>query len=82
MTRSPVSKSFLDKVETALPIHPGASPSQVYNSLEYGTPTTIRHAIRLLVRQGRATFDGEEGKRRYRRSVQRPDASHGELASL
>jgi hypothetical protein len=67
MIRSPVSTAFIGKVEAALPLHSGASPFQIYSSLKLGTPTTVRHAIRLLVREGRATFDGEEGRRRYRR---------------
>lgn len=83
MTRSPVSKSFIDKVETALPkLRVGATPFQIYNTLELGTPTTVRHAIRFLIREGRATFEGEQGKRRYRRSVRSPDASRGGVSQV
>lgn len=80
--KPPVSKSFINKVETALPIHAGASPFQIYNALELGTPTTVRHAILFLVREGRATFEGQEGKRRYRRSVRSPDASRGQVSQV
>lgn len=82
MTRPPVSKAFVDKVETALPRRAGKTPRQIFNAVDLGTPTTVRHAIRTLVNEGRATFDGEEGKRRYRRAVRSPDASEGRAPGL
>lgn len=80
MTRAPVSTAFVEKVETALPRRQGLSPSQVFNTIDLGTPTTVRHAIQILVSEGRATFDGKLGRRRYRRVFQRPDASGGGVA--
>jgi hypothetical protein len=82
MTRAPVSTAFVQKVEAALPRRAGATPRQIFDSIDLGTPTTVRHAILMLVNEGRATFDGEFGRRRYRRVVQRPDASMGRAAGL
>lgn len=81
MTRAPVSTAFVQKVEAALRSRRGQSPAQVFNTIDLGTPTTVRHAILALVREGRATFDGESGRRKYRRAFQRPDASRGNVGA-
>lgn len=63
MTCSPRT---LDEVLAVLPGRDGAlTPKQVQERVGRWAPITIRHALRELVEDGRASFTGDAGRRRY-----------------
>lgn len=64
MTCSP---RVLDAVEGALSRIVPRTPAQVNETASDLARTTVRHALRELVKAGRATFTGPECQRRYRR---------------
>lgn len=66
-----LSQTLLDTVEAALPqaSETGLATRAVHDRVGGWNRTTIRHALRELVRQRRAAFSGRDRHRRYRRAV-------------
>ena len=67
--RMRLSALLLDAVEKVLPAPeaPGIATGAVHERVGGWNRTTVRHALRELVRQGRAGFTGRDRRRRYRR---------------
>jgi hypothetical protein len=65
-----LSRALLDAVEAALPppSEAGLATQQVHARVGGWNRTTVRHALRALIREGRAGFSGRDRHRRYRRS--------------
>lgn len=65
-----LSRALLDAVEAALPPpgDAGLATQQVHARVGGWNRTTVRHALRALIREGRAGFSGRDRHRRYRRS--------------
>ena len=66
------SPALLDEVAAALPAGEGLRPAEIHARVGRWSPVTIRHALRQLVDDGRATFTGPDCQRRYRRAEARP----------
>ena len=67
-TQTAVSPATVAQVEAALPYDaPGLRPRDVHERVGCWSRITTRAALRCLVEEGRATFDGPDGKRLYRR---------------
>ena len=64
-----LSAALLDAVEKVLPDPdaPGIATGAVHERVGGWNRTTVRHALRELVRQGRAGFTGRDRRRRYQR---------------
>jgi hypothetical protein len=64
-----LSQGLLDAVEAALPgpAEAGVATRAVHQSVGRWNRTTVRHALRELIRQGRAGYSGRDRQRRYRR---------------
>jgi hypothetical protein len=64
-----LSRALLDAVEAALPSsgEVGLATQAVHDRVGGWNRTTIRHALRQLIREGRAGFSGLDRHRRYRR---------------
>lgn len=60
-----LSHSTLSLVEAALPDAPGEPPRDIAARIGTLAPTTVRHALRELGRQGRAAVEGADCQRRY-----------------
>jgi hypothetical protein len=65
-----LSRTLIDAVEAALPRadEAGIATRAVHAQVGHWNRTTVRHALRELVRQGRAGFSGRDRQRRYRRA--------------
>jgi hypothetical protein len=61
------SRTLLDAVEGVLPVAYGLTPAEVHRRLDLGARATVRQALGELVALGRATFDGPDRARSYRR---------------
>lgn len=59
--------AVLNAVEAALSDREGRTPRQVGLRVDDLARTTIRHALAQLVADGRATFEGPDTRRLYRR---------------
>jgi hypothetical protein len=46
----------------------GKTPREIHRDIEFTTPSSVGSALLVLVRPGRASFEGEMGNRRYRLS--------------
>ncbi len=65
MTTAP---STLAEIEAAIPFgEVGATPLEIWHEVAMWSRITVVHALRELVRTGRVTFTGPDGKRRYSR---------------
>ncbi|HWI27846.1 MAG TPA: hypothetical protein VN668_12815 [Stellaceae bacterium] len=66
-----LSQTLLDTVEAALPqaSETGLATRAVHDRVGGWNRTTIRHALRELIRQRRAAFSGRDRHRRYRRAA-------------
>jgi hypothetical protein len=62
-----LSVAVLAEVEAVL-TDVGARPKTIWQRLGRWSPVTARHALRMLVAQGRAAYDGADCQRRYRRA--------------
>jgi hypothetical protein len=76
-----LSPALLDRVEAALPQagETGLAARAIHDRVGRFNRTTVRHALRELVRQGRAGFSGIDRHRRYRRFA--PGAAPSEPVS-
>jgi hypothetical protein len=65
-----LSRALLDAVEAALPSssEAGLATQAVHDRVGGWNRTTVRHALRQLIREGRAGFIGLDRHRRYRRA--------------
>jgi hypothetical protein len=65
-----LSRALLDAVEAALPSpgDTGLATQAVHARVGGWNRTTVRHALRQLIREGRAGFSGHDRHRRYRRA--------------
>lgn len=65
-----LSRTLIDAVEAALPRlgEAGIATRVVHARVGLWNPTTVRHALRELVRQGRAGFSGRDRHRHYHRA--------------
>jgi hypothetical protein len=65
-----LSRALLDAVEAALPAsaEAGLATQAVHDRVGGWNRTTVRHALRQLIREGRAGFSGLDRHRRYRRA--------------
>lgn len=62
--------AILDAVEAALSLTHPRAPRDVHKAMGPDCEiarVTVRHALAILVKYGRATSAGEDGKRQYRR---------------
>jgi hypothetical protein len=68
---SRLPSALLDAFEAALPApnEPGLAPVEIWRRVGRWALITARHAIRELVRQGRASYTGPDSRRRYRRAT-------------
>lgn len=68
-----LSQALLDRVEAALPPagEAGLATRQIHDRVGGWNRTTVRHALRELIRRGRAGFSGRDRHRRYRRASPR-----------
>lgn len=64
-----VSQKTLDAAEAALSPTDWRRAGEVHRAVDGYAYHTIRHALRALVRSGRAVRDGYDNKARYRRAV-------------
>ncbi len=64
---APLSPAVLDAVERILSDAVGLTPAEIHRRLGLWAAATVRQALRELVAAGRATFDGPDGARSYRR---------------
>jgi hypothetical protein len=64
-----LSERTLNAVEAALSPQDGQFCRQVAARIDHLAPVTVRHALRELVLQGRASFLGGDGRRLYLRVV-------------
>jgi hypothetical protein len=64
-----LSRALIDAVEKALPgpEETGMATRAIHARVGGWNRTTVRHALRELIRQGRAGFSGRDRHRRYRR---------------
>lgn len=65
MTMPGISPALLDEVAAALPTGDGLQPAEIHARVGRWSAVTIRHALRQLVDEGRATFTGPDTRRRY-----------------
>lgn len=65
-----ISPQFLDDCYGALLPTQGLPPKIIVERVGYGAIVSVRHALRQLVDDGRATFTGPDCSRLYRK-VQR-----------
>ncbi|HUC64607.1 MAG TPA: hypothetical protein VMA53_04205 [Stellaceae bacterium] len=65
-----LSRALLDAVAAALPLpgEAGLATQAVHDRVGGWNRTTVRHALRQLIREGRAGFSGCDRHRRYRRA--------------
>lgn len=64
---SHVSETLMAEVEAVLPVRFGEPPKRIHAALGKWSIISVRHALRQLVEAGRATYDGPDGARYYRR---------------
>jgi hypothetical protein len=53
----------------------GKTPREINTALPFTARSMVREALLVLVRTGRASFDGEMGKRRYRLTPTQTEAT-------
>ncbi|SHH96923.1 hypothetical protein [Bradyrhizobium erythrophlei] len=58
----------LDEVVARLCPAAGKTLREIHRDLQFIAPSSVRSALLVLVRSGRASFEGEMGNRRYRLS--------------
>lgn len=58
----------LPEVAAALAPDAGATPREINSRMPEATRSAVNEALLILVRSGRATYEGEMGQRRYRLS--------------
>lgn len=61
-----ISKKIMAEVEAVMPVsQPGMTPGELHGRVGQWAPVTVRHALRQLVEEGRATFTGGHCRRTY-----------------
>lgn len=63
------SSKMMDAVEAVLSSNFSLTPKQVHERMGQWAIVSVRHALRQLVEEGRATFSGPDGERQYRRNA-------------
>ena len=65
-----MSKGMMNAVERHLDPDVGRTPKEIHQALDLWSVTSVRHALRQLVEEGRASFTGTHCNRIYRKVQQ------------
>lgn len=60
-----ISQQFVDDVAAALSDSEGRRPNEIQKIVGRGAARTVRLALAELIEEGRASFTGKDGSRRY-----------------
>lgn len=69
MSSGDFSQHTIARLVAVLPLQGGLTPREITRRVEILSPKSVYEALAVLTRHGLADFDGEPGRRRYRRKA-------------